>query len=161
MQNALLVGLSRQVALGRELDVVANNIANLNTTGFKADGAVFEEFISPTARLDNFMGADKRVSFVQDRATWLDMSQGPLERTGNSLDVAINGRGYPRSCRHRVANATHATARCRSTTTVSLLPVRVIRCWVNRTHHVSTERPQHHDQQGRHHQRARGQQCDD
>ena len=94
MQNALLVGLSRQVALGRELDVVANNIANLNTTGFKADGAVFEEFISPTARLDNFMGADKRVSFVQDRATWLDMSQGPLERTGNSLDVAIDGRGF-------------------------------------------------------------------
>ena len=35
MQNALLVGLSRQVALGRELDVIANNIANLNTTGFK------------------------------------------------------------------------------------------------------------------------------
>ena len=52
MQNALLVGLSRQVALARELDVVANNIANMNTTGFKADGAVFEEFISPTARVD-------------------------------------------------------------------------------------------------------------
>ena len=54
MQNALLVGLSRQVALARELDVVANNIANLNTTGFKSDGAVFEEFISPTASVDNF-----------------------------------------------------------------------------------------------------------
>jgi flagellar basal-body rod protein FlgF len=94
MQNALLVGLSRQVALGRELDVVANNIANLNTSGFKADGAVFEEYVSPTARLDNFMGADRPVSFVQDRATWLDMSQGPLERTGNSLDVAIDGRGF-------------------------------------------------------------------
>ena len=38
MENALLVGLSRQIALQRELDVVANNIANLNTTGFKADG---------------------------------------------------------------------------------------------------------------------------
>ncbi len=54
MQNALLVGLSRQVALGRELDVVANNIANLNTTGFKSDGAVFEEFISPTATRRQF-----------------------------------------------------------------------------------------------------------
>jgi len=50
MQNSLLVGLSRQVALGRELDVVANNIANLNTTGFKSDGSVFEEFLSPGAR---------------------------------------------------------------------------------------------------------------
>ena len=94
MQNALLVGLSRQVALGRELDVIANNIANLNTSGFKSDGAVFEEFISPTARADNFPAADRRVSFVQDRATWIDLSQGPLERTGNSLDVAINGSGF-------------------------------------------------------------------
>jgi flagellar basal-body rod protein FlgF len=94
MQNALLVGLSRQVALGRELDVIANNIANLNTTGFKSDGAVFEEFISPTARATNFPVPDRRVSFVQDRATWIDLSQGPLERTGNSLDVAINGNGF-------------------------------------------------------------------
>src|SRR6476619_3637607 len=94
MQNALLIGLSRQVALGRELDVVANNIANLNTTGFKSDGAVLEEFISPTASVDNFMSADRRVSFVHDRATWIDLSQGTLERTGNSLDVAIDGRGF-------------------------------------------------------------------
>jgi flagellar basal-body rod protein FlgF len=94
MQNALLIGLSRQVALERELDVIANNIANINTAGFKTDGAVFEEFISPTARADNFLAADRRVSFVQDRATWIDLSQGPLERTGNSLDVAIDGRGF-------------------------------------------------------------------
>jgi flagellar basal-body rod protein FlgF/flagellar basal-body rod protein FlgG len=94
MQNALLVGLSRQVALGRELDVIANNIANINTTGFKADGSVFGEYISPTASADNFMGADRRVSFVQDRATWVDLSQGPLERTNNPLDVAVNGKGY-------------------------------------------------------------------
>jgi len=94
MQNSLLVGLSAQVALGREMDVIANNLANLNTTGFKADGAVFQEFISPTARVDNFLAADRRVSFVQDRATWVDISQGPLERTGNPLDVAVDGRGY-------------------------------------------------------------------
>ena len=94
MQNALLVGLSAQVALGREMDVIANNLANLNTTGFKADGAVFQEFISPTARADNFLTADRRVSFVHDRATWVDISQGPLERTGNPLDVAVDGRGY-------------------------------------------------------------------
>ncbi len=50
MENALLVGLSRQVALARELDVVANNIANLNTTGFKADGSLFEEYLDAGAR---------------------------------------------------------------------------------------------------------------
>src|SRR4026207_332437 len=94
MQNALLGGLSRQVALAREMDVIANNLANMNTSGFKADGAVFEEFVSPTARADNFLAADRRISFVHDRATWMDLSQGPLERTGNPLDVAINGKGY-------------------------------------------------------------------
>jgi flagellar basal-body rod protein FlgF len=94
MQNALLVGLSRQVALGRELDVVANNMANLNTTGFKGDGTVFEEFIGPTARANGVSPADSRVSFVRDRASWIDLSQGPIERTGNSLDVAIDGRGF-------------------------------------------------------------------
>lgn len=94
MQNTLLIGLSRQVALGRELDVVANNIANLNTTGFKTDGAVFEEYIGPTARAGDMTGPDSRISFVRDRATWIDMRQGSIERTGNPLDVAIDGSGF-------------------------------------------------------------------
>jgi flagellar basal-body rod protein FlgF len=94
MQNALLIGLSRQVALGRELEVVANNIANITTTGFKADGALFEEYIAPTARAGGTFGADNRLSFVRDRATWTDMSPGAIERTGNPLDVAVDGAGF-------------------------------------------------------------------
>ena len=90
MDNTILVGLSRQVALGRELDVVANNIANVNTTGFKADGSVFEEYLSPTART-NLNG---KVSYVQDRGTWRDLSQGAIERTGSPLDIAIDGKGF-------------------------------------------------------------------
>jgi flagellar basal-body rod protein FlgF len=42
MQNALYVGLSRQIALHREMDVIANNLANMDTNGFKADGVTFE-----------------------------------------------------------------------------------------------------------------------
>jgi len=91
MQNALLVGLSRQVALGRELDVVANNIANINTSGFKADGSLFEEYLSSTARSDQNAG---RISFVRDRGTWHDMSAGPIEQTGNPLNVAIDGSAF-------------------------------------------------------------------
>jgi flagellar basal-body rod protein FlgF len=94
MQNTLLVGLSRQVALGRELDVVANNIANINTSGFKANGAVFEEFIGKTARQGNLSQRDAKVSFVRDRATWVDMTQGTMDRTGNPLDVAVDGKGF-------------------------------------------------------------------
>ena len=44
MENALLVGLSRQMALTHELDVIANNIANIDTTGFKSDNALFANF---------------------------------------------------------------------------------------------------------------------
>ena len=90
MQNALLIGLSRQVALSRELDVVANNIANIDTTRFKADGALFEEYLSSTQRGEQ--GAP--ISFVRDRATWVDMSRGPLQRTGNPLDLAIDGNAF-------------------------------------------------------------------
>ena len=94
MQNTLLVGLSRQVALGRQLDVIANNIANLNTTAFKADGALFEAYVSPNARAGDLSAKDSQVNFVRDRATWIDWSQGALKRTGNPLDVAIEGKGF-------------------------------------------------------------------
>src|SRR5215204_1987093 len=49
MENAALIGLSRQIALGRELDVIANNMANVSTNGYKARQSRFEEFLMPGA----------------------------------------------------------------------------------------------------------------
>jgi flagellar basal-body rod protein FlgF len=94
MQNTLLIGLSRQATLERQLDVVANNVANVNTTGFKADRSVFQEYLMPTAHEDNFVGNDRRLSYVQDRATFHDFSQGAAEQTKNPLDLAIDGSGF-------------------------------------------------------------------
>jgi flagellar basal-body rod protein FlgF len=94
MGNAALIGLSRQIALHREIDVVANNIANINTTGFKADNSVFEEYLMGDANDGFFLPSDRRPSYVQDRATWHDLSQGPVKLTGNPLDVALDGNGY-------------------------------------------------------------------
>jgi flagellar basal-body rod protein FlgF len=94
MENALLIGLSRQIALHRELEVVANNIANVSTTGYKADGSVFEEFLMPVASHGQFQGTDRRLSYVHDRATWHDFRQGPFQQTGNPLDVAIDGGAF-------------------------------------------------------------------
>jgi flagellar basal-body rod protein FlgF len=94
MENAGLVGLSRQIALQRELDIVANNIANLNTTGYKADNVVFHEHLMPVARANQFRGADRQLSFVQDRATWLDLAQGPVQQTGNPLDIAVSDNAF-------------------------------------------------------------------
>jgi flagellar basal-body rod protein FlgF len=94
MENALLVGLSRQMVLERQLDVVANNVANVNTNGFKADHQLFEEYLTSGAHEDNFQSSDRRVSYVQDRGTYRDISQGPIQRTGNPLDIAIDGAGF-------------------------------------------------------------------
>jgi flagellar basal-body rod protein FlgF len=94
MENALLIGLARQGALGRQLDAIANNIANVNTAGFKSDNALFEEYLNTPAHEDNFVGGDRRVSFVQDRGTYRDMTQGPTQETKNPLDVAIDGPAF-------------------------------------------------------------------
>jgi flagellar basal-body rod protein FlgF len=94
MENTLLIGLSRQTTLERQLDVVANNIANVNTAGFKADNSLFEEYLMPGAHEDNFKAGDRRLSYVQDRGTYRDMSQGATEQTKNPLDVAISGNGF-------------------------------------------------------------------
>jgi flagellar basal-body rod protein FlgF len=94
MENALLIGLSRQTALERQLDVIANNIANVNTTGYKADNTLFESYLNTPAHEDNFIGGDRRVSFVQDRGTYRDMTQGAVEGTNNPLDVAIDGSAF-------------------------------------------------------------------
>jgi flagellar basal-body rod protein FlgF len=91
MENTLLVGLSRQMVLERQMDVVANNVANINTNGFKADRSLFEEYLRSPAHEDNFQRSDRRVSFVQDRASFHDFAVGNTEQTKNPLDVSIDG----------------------------------------------------------------------
>jgi len=82
-----LVLLSDQMALQRSVDVIANNIANSNTTGFKRQGVQFETYISrPSPR--------QSTSFVYDRATYRDTTPGTISTTGNPLDLAIQGDGY-------------------------------------------------------------------
>src|SRR6201996_6643577 len=94
MENALLIGLSRQTALERQMDIVANNVANVNTSGYKADNTLFEEYLNTPAHEDNFVGGDRRVSFTQDRGTYRDMTQGAIEATNNPLDIAIDGKAF-------------------------------------------------------------------
>jgi flagellar basal-body rod protein FlgF len=94
MDNALLIGLSRQVTLGRELEVVANNLANINTTGYKADSSIFEQFLMPEASAGEFPPGSRQPAFVLDRETWHNFGAGPIQRTGGPLDVAIDGDAF-------------------------------------------------------------------
>ena len=93
MENALLVGLSRQMSLRRELDVIANNVANVSTNGFKAQSSRFESHLMPKASGDAFKRPDRRLDYVIDKGTVLDRSSGAIEFTRNPLDVAIKGDG--------------------------------------------------------------------
>ncbi|SDN99041.1 flagellar basal-body rod protein FlgF [Methylobacterium phyllostachyos] len=94
MQNALFVGVSSQMALQRELDVIANNMANVSTTGFKARSSRFQEYLMPVASADSFARPDRRLSYVIDQGTTLDLGQGPIEQTGNPLNIAVKGSAF-------------------------------------------------------------------
>jgi len=94
MENAQLISLSRQIALERQMDVVANNIANVNTTGFKAEKILFEEYLMPVAEDRDFAWPDQPLSFTQDWGTMHDLTGGALVQTGNPLDVALQGDGF-------------------------------------------------------------------
>lgn len=94
MENAQLISLSRQVALERQMDVVANNMANISTTGFKAERILFEEYLMPVAEDHNFAWPDQPLSYTQDWGTLHDLSGGGMQQTGNPLDVALQGEGF-------------------------------------------------------------------
>jgi flagellar basal-body rod protein FlgF len=94
IENAQLISLSRQIALQRQMDVVANNMANINTTGFKSESILFEEYVMPVARDQDFPRLDQPLSFVQDWATLHDLSGGAMVQTGSDLDVGLNGEGF-------------------------------------------------------------------
>jgi flagellar basal-body rod protein FlgF len=88
MQTATYVALSRQTVLERSMDVIANNLANMSTTGFKGESPLFEEYLKagPTK--------DQSISYVRDAGVFRNLAQGDLTSTGNALDVGIDGNGY-------------------------------------------------------------------
>ncbi|MBL4758803.1 MAG: flagellar basal-body rod protein FlgF [Rhizobiales bacterium] len=94
MENTLLIGLSRQVTLTRKLDIIANNLANSRTAGYKAENPIFEEFLMPTAAINDLTGLDRHLSYVIDSGLARDFTNGPIEMTGNDFDVAISGNGW-------------------------------------------------------------------
>ncbi len=87
MDNSVYIVLSKQMAAFRHMDTVANNIANVNTSGFQAEKMLFNDYI-----VDD--GNRNDMAFAQDIATYHDEKPGPMRVTGNPLDMAISGPGY-------------------------------------------------------------------
>ena len=93
MDNASLVSLSYQLAAYRSMDVIANNLANVSTPGFKRESVKFEEMIQRVQPGEDQKGP-QTTSFVRDAGVSRDLSGGRLEQTGSPYDLAINGNGY-------------------------------------------------------------------
>ena len=86
-----LIMLSGQTALLSAMDVIANNVANANTTGFKRQSVSFDTYVS---RAGNATNPKAELDFATTRGTFRDVSNGAIVSTGNPLDVAIQGAGY-------------------------------------------------------------------
>src|ERR1700761_3882052 len=93
MDNSLLVSLSQQLAAYRSMDVIANNLANVSTPGFKREAAKFEEYVTHVRPSETQKGPQS-VSFVKDAGIMRDISEGDMQNTGSPFDVAINGKGF-------------------------------------------------------------------
>lgn len=89
MDNTLYIALSRQTALMRKLEVVSNNVANANTTGYRGERSLFHQHV---VNAHESAGSEK-LAFTNDVAAATDLSQGPLVNTGRAFDVAIEGGG--------------------------------------------------------------------
>lgn len=88
MENAIYNALTRQSGLRAEMDVVANNLANASTTGYRAQSAVFSEFVQDTGV------GHPSLSMARFTAYRTDLDQGALRQTGGTFDLAIEGDGF-------------------------------------------------------------------
>lgn len=87
MESAGYTTLSRQRGLAREMQIVANNIANAATTGYRSENLIFSEFIRPVENGASY-------SIGQGNISSTSFEQGTLTQTGNPFDMAIEGDGY-------------------------------------------------------------------
>jgi flagellar basal-body rod protein FlgF len=106
--KGVYTALSGAIAQSLKLDTIANNIANVNTPGFKRDQQIFREYLTANektpdviqvpkvpASIESFydmQGGDE--SYVDPIGSYTDFSQGGMKHTGNALDVAVDGKGF-------------------------------------------------------------------
>jgi flagellar basal-body rod protein FlgF len=88
MDNAFYTTLNRQSGLMREMQAVANNIANMSTTGFRKEGVIFAEHVADLGR------GEPSLSMATAEAREINLSQGGLQQTGGTFDFAVEGDGF-------------------------------------------------------------------
>jgi len=92
MDNTTYIALSRQTALWNQLEVVANNLANVNTTGFKGTDTLFSQYLFKVPQNDRTF--KDSVAFTHDFGLVRNLAQGTFNYTSNVYDLALQGEGY-------------------------------------------------------------------
>ncbi|MBY0408200.1 MAG: flagellar hook-basal body complex protein [Rickettsiales bacterium] len=90
MDNSIYVTLGRQMALFRQMDVTANNLANANTTAYNSEHILFNTYLTK----DINQGVKNPLEFTNDIRSYRNREEGALSVTGNDLDLAIKGEAY-------------------------------------------------------------------
>lgn len=108
MDKGIYTALSGGLAKSREIELIANNLANVNTPGFKRDTGTFNEYLTELRRNDTPDGVQREInalttpdarpvgdkSFVEMDAVYTDFRQGTTQQTRRALDVALEGKGF-------------------------------------------------------------------
>ena len=96
MDNSLLINLSGQLSAYQAMDIIANNLANMSTPGFKREGMKFQEYLAKVPSTTTATGSQSNppLAFVQNGGVFRDVSEGPMNKTGAPLDLAISGNGF-------------------------------------------------------------------
>ena len=94
MNSGMYAALSGNVAAMERMDVITNNLANINTPGFKKDATAFEGLLASTTVPAAVPSSKTADPILQKENVYIDFSAGQISQTGNSLDVAIDGDGF-------------------------------------------------------------------
>ncbi len=104
MHEGIYIAASAGIKQGKKMEVIANNLANVNTTGYKRDRLAFKELMPPfppdsglEAGKNVLLPPDKsnlNVSYVAVTDQYIDHKSGELKQTGAPLDLALNGEGF-------------------------------------------------------------------
>jgi flagellar basal-body rod protein FlgF len=94
MNSGLYSSLSGNIAAMKRMDIISNNLANVNTPGYKKDKMLFESMLAGATASPAVPQGSTADPILQKESVYVDYSSGPVNQSGNPLDLAIDGDGF-------------------------------------------------------------------
>ncbi len=94
MNSGMYSALSGNIAAMKRMDIISNNLANVNTPGFKKDRMLFESMLAGAVSPPPVPQSSTADPILQKDSVFIDHAPGPVSQTGNTFDLAIDGDGF-------------------------------------------------------------------